>query len=384
MSEYGNNSFGRGEKSPDDILPPVDLELLATNLRSDSLNWGATPLNTYHDPELYRQQEEIRNKLEERSREVPSDVGYIPQYIRKYVTDNFLTRFNGRTMANFDNFSQRLRDDLAECDEIDRDILEKAMWGRATPAELLYVRCAFGMASIELGCLTHPYGVLTDQDKLDEMRGSVKDAILMLGGDLAVKDEKVLGGIDGDEEGLDGRDVFSVKRADNTLYGEPMDHVQRLIVLTRKRNLGRLPDGSIVRERSSFILRIGEDAEFNQEAAQRMREVKLTYNDDAMRMLAEAGNIAEELPPMIAGRKFGTIIPLSTTVYAFNRLTDTRIKTRDEQRKEEELRRRAVLFAASETEKNLNEPAATTRLLGGRALSAVTGRLRGWLQRVAR
>lgn len=372
MSNYEQAWFSRDETFPDELLPAIDLRILAAHPYSTSLDWGATPLNTYHDPALINQQEQVRDKLEQRSLEVPPEVGEIPPEIQRYVAQNFMSRFNGRTMANIDNFSRRLRSNLAEFDMQDRMVLTKAMWGQANPAELLHVRCAFGMASVELGCLSHPYGVLTDQDKLDDMRDSVRGAISLFGGELAIKEtDETTGGFEDLEEGLDGRDVFAIKRADNTQYsGDQMHHLQKVFLVTRKRNLGLLPDGSIIRERSSFIVRIDEDSKYDQEIAAKMRKVRLTYNERAMERLARISEIDRLLPPMIANREFGTVIPLSTTVYAFNRLTDERIKARDRQRRQEELRLRELRReAAAQLEDNDDTEETPARSFGARLLS---------------
>lgn len=380
MSNHEQTSFYGDEVFPDELLPAIDLRLLAHNTYSTSLDWGATPLNTYHDPRLISHQEQVRDELEKRSLDVPPEVGYIPPEIQQYVAQNFMSRFNGRTMANIDNFSRRLRPNLVEFDIEDRMVLAKAMWGQANPAELLHVRCVFGMASVELGCLSHPYGVLTDQDKLDDMRGSVKEAILMFGGELAVREmDAAQGNFEDLEEGLDGRDVFAVKQADNTYYGgDHIHHLQKVVLVTRKRNLGLLPDGSIVRERSSFIVRVDEESGFDQELAAKMRKVKLTYNDRAMERLAKIGNIDQVLPPMIANREFGTVIPLSTTVYAFNRVTDARIGARDKRIKEEVQHQRELDRQQLETEEQTDGEQSETlsrispRTFGGMLL----GRLR--------
>lgn len=313
---------------PDERLPEVEWGLLAANRLSDSLNWGATPLNTYYNKELRCQQDKVRDELEARSKEVPPEVGYVHPSIQRHVTQNFMARFSGRTMANFDHFSRRLHTAEGKFNEKQNELLEKAIWGHATPAELLRVRADYGIASIELGCLTHPYGVLTDQDKLDEMRSSVREAILLLGGELSITDPETLEAMGSVEEGLDGRDVFAVKQADNTFEtSQPADYAKRLVLVTRKRMHGRLPDGTVVCERSSFDLDIGEGSKFDAKAAKRMRGIKLTHIDEklAMKMMTEAAELPEHLPNLIAQREFSTVVPLSTTVYGFNKRTLTRI-----------------------------------------------------------
>ena len=368
MSQHERHSPIGEEKFSDELLPDtIDFAALAENVSItpfNSLDWGATPLNAYHDPTLSRQQTNVRKKLEQRARFVPPEVGEIPAEVRGYVAQNFLTRFNGRTLANFDNFSSRIRTDLSELDVDDHTILDKAMWGRATPAELLYLRCKLGMASIELGCITHPYG--THTANVEEMRDSVRAAMRM----FMVDDEPT------EEEDLEW--IFAVKQADNLLNKNQSMYLRSAFVVTRKRDFGVLLDGSKVRERTSFVVRVDDESEFDQAVANNMRRVPLIHNNDAMKHLTIAGKLNKVLPPLVKEKRFGTVIPLSTTIYAFNRQTEARIEMRDKeieqelamQRAPERARIAAILGANLEVDA-AGEPKYSPRLIGGGAIDAV-------------
>lgn len=358
MSNYERTLFRGDGEFPDELLPAVDLRILAGNAYSSSLDWGATPLNSYHDPVLGERQKEVREALEQRVHAIPEGVGEIPDDIQRYVAESFLWRFNGRTMANIDNFSRRLHADATQFDAADRMVLEKAMWGQATPAELMYARCKFGMASIELGCITHPYGAYTDN--LEEMQDAVREAMEMFGAQPLGRDEL--------------ENVFKVKWADNMANGKKKSStVQRAFMVTRKRNYGELPDGTTIRERSSFIVRIDPDSDFDQKIAQNMQKVHLVHNPDAMKHLAIAGKIDQTIPPFIRDKVFGTVIPLSTTMYAFNRTTEERIQERDQMRREELLvrRQRETEEDASHEGDQTAADAAMSRSLGSRLLGLV-------------
>jgi len=364
MSQHERYSPIGEEKFPDELLPDtIDFAALADNVRItpfNSLDWGATPLDAYHDQILSRQQTNVRKKLEQRARFVPPEVGEIPEEVRAYVAQNFLTRFNGRTLANRDNFSRRIHTDPSEFTADEEMVLHKAMWGHATPAELLYLRCKLGMGSIELGCITHPYG--THTANVEEMRDSVRAAMRM----FMVDDEPT------EEEDLEW--TFAVKQADNLLDSQNQSmYLRSAFVVTRKRDFGVLLDGSKVRERTSFVVRIDDESEFDQAVANNMRRVPLMRNNDAMRHLTIAGKLDKVLPPFIKEKRFGTVIPLSTTIYAFNRQTEARIETRDKEIEQELAMQRAPERAriAAILEASPEEAGYSPRVIGSGAIEAV-------------
>jgi hypothetical protein len=296
------------------------LEFFSMNETSTALEWGASPLNAFHDPELWESQEQVKRELEERTLFVPDSLTDIPDDIQEYVNSSFVVRFTNRLMANYDNFSLRLVKSYEEFSQDDQEALvtleERAIRGKASPAELLYFRQLTGIASIELGCLTHPYG--NSIELLDEMRASVTEAATMLGGEL-----------------LDTPDVLAVKQADNVYLRQPEAFVKDSILMTRKRDLAELPDGSIVRERSSFVVRIDEQSGFSQRRAQSIRKIPLFANPNWRKHLAIAGDLDNTVPPFLESNDFKVAIPLSTTIYAFNRGTEEEVDVRDQLAKQE-------------------------------------------------
>jgi hypothetical protein len=312
-SSYGGNFSNTA--SVKDVL-----EILAVNEKSTALGWGASPLNAFHDPELWEAQEQVKHELEGRTLSVPNELTAIPEDIQEYVNSSFVPRFTNRLMANYDNFRQRLVTNYDDFSEEDQDYLadleERALRGKASPAELIYFRQITGIASIELGCLTHPYG--NSIELLNDMRMSVSEASKMLNGEL-----------------LDSPQVLAVKQPDNVYMKDREPFVKDSILMTRKQDLAVLPDGSIVRERSSFVLRIDEASDFDQKRAQNMRKIPLFNNPDWNKHLMIAGDLENTVPPYLEDNDFKVAIPLSTTIYAFNKDTKEDVKARDQLVKEQ-------------------------------------------------
>lgn len=287
----------------------VDFDMVMKNPASDALHWGAPPLNMYSSSDLFAIHEAARGELEARSISAPDDLAEIPPGVQSYVHQNFMSRYMGRVMANFDNYTQRLKKDS---DGIDSKVIamhDRAVVGTASPAELLCVRSAYGIGSIGLGCAIIPYGNSIEQ--LESMRDTVAEAILMMNGEL-----------------LDSKPVLKLKQTDTVVNPGENGHLKDAFLMTRKRDLGRLPDGTIVRERSSFVIRIDEASGFDQELAERMRRVDAELSKNLRpdvpknkhwgTTVMTVGMLKKKVPPLLETNDFAAAIPLSTTIYAFN------------------------------------------------------------------
>lgn len=303
VSEHANVDL-----SPESVQK--DLALFAQNRKSVSSNWGATPLNQYFDEAINEQQMNIKHILEIRTASVPSELESIPVDIRSFATSSFIARFTNRGMANFDNFGKRLvRENDGLLPEQER-LIERAIVGDASPAELIYVRKLLGIGSVELGCLTHPYG--NNIDALDDMRASTIHAALLHGGRL-----------------LDEDDVYKVKQTDNLYFTHMTRTMREAFLMTRKRDIAVLPDDSVVRERSSFVIRIDKDSGFDQKLADNIRKVVIHNNPFWTDHITKAGKLDTVVPPMLERNEFTKAIPLSTTIYNFDRTTMQKIDIRD-------------------------------------------------------
>lgn len=193
---------------------------------------GATPLN--HQAAYPRQRfilSELQQMLDE------NEPGNIPAEVVEYIKNTFEARFNGRSIANYENYFSALhnREEFAD-DVLLQEAIDRAEVGHATPAELMIIRNVLGIRSIELACLTHPYGSRL-RPHLNTMRSHVKKNVELLGGEYFEEPET----------------RYRVKACVGE-FGVQGDCSKGLL-MTRKRTLGVMPDGTVIRERSSFVLR---------------------------------------------------------------------------------------------------------------------------------
>lgn len=273
--------------------------------------YGATPLDrvtTLHD------QIKLADELRELTyRDVPDD---IPLHILDYVHTTFSERFHSRAEANEENYLTALhtKQEFAN-DPWLAMMITKGEKGEASPSELLAVRACLGIRSIELACLTHPYGKKIDP-VLSEMRSAVKQHVELMGGAYFAEPEtryRVKAFVP-DEEGND-----------NFAHG---------LLMTRKRTLGVLPDGTMIRERYSFVLRTDDLAVIDKDTLNKLRKVDLksaTWQEDMVRdaqLDILAGLLLEE-------NEYSFAVPISSTIYAYNPKTAQLIAERDQQERDQ-------------------------------------------------
>ncbi len=288
--------------------------------------YGATPLDRVATLE---QQIDLLKSLQEYTyRNIPDDV---PMAIFDYVHTMFASRFHHRSEANEENYTTALieADFFAHYPDI-LDMFNRAELGKANPSELLATQELRGIRSVELACLTHPYGERIDP-LLDEMRTVVQAHVELLGGVYYGEPET----------------RYRVKEIIINENGEQDFSVG--LLMTRKRTLGYMPDGTIIRERSSFVLRLDEGCPVTEADIEALRSVDLTAKD-WQDQLVRAGNLDEIVSELLRLDAFSLAIPLSTTIYAYNTETAQKItKREDELRKEKhaELAREFPTLAAA-------------------------------------
>jgi hypothetical protein len=278
------------------ILSSTDLlgEVMAVPA-GEVTTYGATPLDRMLTLSQQLQAKQDFLKLTYR---IPKDV---PIEIATHVHDSFGRRFDARGAANDENFvTSIMYERQDELDPTILDMVQRATTGHASPAELLLVRESMGIRSVELACLTHPYG--TNIEILEDMRTAVELAILSVGGKLF--------------------DTPKVRYAVKESIGDDPDafDTQLGLLMTRKRIIGVLPDGTEIRERSSFILRTDSKSYLPDE----IRDMLDSIAGDDPEWKAKAGtdeNLTVYLGQLLSGNHYAFAIPISSTAYAFNEKT---------------------------------------------------------------
>lgn len=308
------------------VLGEGIIELLQDAPRGDVYSFGATPLDSVTT--LVQQSDAFRH-LRTLAQHRPDNV---PEEIGRFVFDTFRTRFINRGEANDENFTTRIIQDYeAKLEPHLIEIIDRAKTGHASPAELILIRDLLGIRSVELACLTHPYGeVKTFQemrDALADMRDAVHYGVVLFEGeafnppiDVRFKVKEIIGE---DDESL------------------LIDGMSPGVLMTRKRKVGELSDGTIVRERSSFILRLDRASwmykMIGPERVEALKSIQKLAGVDQENALREFQAKIEALLDM---NEFEEAIPVSSTIYAFNK--DTKIEVARQQAERE--RQNQVIF----------------------------------------
>lgn len=279
------------------------------------LTWGATPLDRMN---TLQQQLELVVTLQELTyRDIPDDVD---MEMVNYVHTTFTSRFHGRAEANEENYMTALN---ASDDQFSPKVLnmfKRGEQGHASPAELLLTRQLKGIRSVELACLTHPYGKRIDE-LLEEMRETVRSQVESMGGSYYDEPET----------------RYRVKEIIG--YEKGKEVFDKGVLMTRKRTLGIMPDKTVIRERSSFVLRLDEVMPLTSAERDALENVDLSQ-PDWQDKLVEAGGLDEVADLLLKINQYSLAIPIATTIYAYNPKTARLV----EERKAAQLADRKALF----------------------------------------
>jgi hypothetical protein len=287
--------------------------------RGNAFTHGATPLDKLIS---MGSQEEVIARLLEYASVYPD---HIPKRISRYAHRTLYKRFLGRADANDENFTTRVIQDYeAVLEPYLIEMVERAKRGNASPAELLVVRDVLGIRSIELACLTHTFGearvpYATMGDALEDMRGTVRYAVEILDGTYYDEPENTR---------------FRIKEAIGDAPGLEAPEDTPGLLMTRKRDLGELPDRTVVRERSSFILRIDPESKFYRmfgpEAIEKLKSTRLLPGKEQELALEEFEPV---IAALIALNDFEEAVPISSTIFAFNEETTLVVEKAVEKRR---------------------------------------------------
>lgn len=302
MTKVIHTSEDDNFSSPDFLFSP---ELLPLDLR-----WGATPLMTSLDlyPEVVRRQQEVFDALLERAEmHAPDDV---PESLREYVKMSIMHRFTNRAIRNSDSYLDCLQPNGYT------PYLESALRASATPSQLLDVRRAKQMRSIELARITDPYGVFINE--LAPMHAAVEAGIIENGGILI--------------DPADQEVKYKLRQSD--IIADPSrDVISDGFLVTSKRTIGLVDDDTHIIERTSFIIRTDAASDLDPKIIDALRRVKVTKNDNWAEEISAIINLDELVPALIAEDNSSSLIHLSKTYYAFNKTTDEQIKERNLEQK---------------------------------------------------
>ena len=328
VSPKSNANYNPGTESVDFTTFFANAEKLP---HGEPLTWGATPLDRMST--LSQQLDLVVTLQQLTYRDIPDDVD---MEMVDYVHTTFTSRFHNRAEANEENYMTSINTSNDVFSPEVLTMLKRAELGHATPAELLLTRQLKGIRSVELACLTHPYGKRIDE-LLEKMRDEVRDQVEFMGGvyldepDTRYRVKEIIGHEKGQEEFDKG------------------------VLMTRKRTLGAMPDGTIIRERSSFVLRLDAAVPLTDVERSALEAVDLSQPDwqDA---LVKAGNLDKVADLLMKVDEYSLAIPIATTIYAYNPETARLIEERDAleyaQRKADFAKSYPILTAAMNGEKS--------------------------------
>lgn len=300
-----------------DLITFDDVALAARELPHGTPDTsGATPLD--YSKTSQRQLDLFMTFLDEFDAYL-SDL--VPSSVREHAINHFCSTFHARSMANMENFQKALRSHEDYLDEpVTHEMMQRAMIGDATPAEIMLVRQILGISSVELSCAT-----FAGKDRIPLLRTMNEHVQASV---------EFLQGMYFDEP---QDESFRVK---DRILGNDLGHEQfaQGIRMTRKRTLGIMEDGTIIRERVTFILRTDKKSQLVESgllsSAGIAAMAKLDQsNSEYGKLAARISGLDEAAKVFLGDCSSDGILLVSSEIYAYNKATKLQVvkKMEDEE-----------------------------------------------------
>jgi len=286
--------------------------------------WAASTIDT--SPEGRSRLFEQSKMLRERTERAIDTLG-LSRHLGHYLFLTVEQRIAHENHLNYSSYENRLNE-AQSADDLTLEYIgafQRAKDSTASPDDLLIVREVNMMESVELGKLSHIGGEGIEHVKA--MEGAVYSAIDHRSGIIVANPEE----------------SFNLITNDALMLGSS-DGIQAITV-NRKRCIGYLPCGTRIVEKSQFILRTDADSTLDPDIIDKVRRIKIedgeTWRDQILRIrgfedvVASVFNDATQQDSTVKSprSRFSAIIPVSTTVYAYNKEIHDGTKTREHRRR---------------------------------------------------
>jgi hypothetical protein len=249
---------------------------------------------------------------------------YVSDELYSFIEIIYMSRDANRDVKNAESYGNRLFDEDTIQSPLINDAIERAKYGTASAEELFVVAQTLGMSSIELAKLTHIYGYRLEH--IEAMRRDVAGAIELNGGEVF--------------HGEDVEEGFTLIGFDRTITNS--NRPCHGLVMRRKRTVGRV-DNYDVFERSSFVVNLDKKSGtklspdllryLNNYEVNAKNEVivkgKPVWSQDIMKN----SSLRKEVKRCIERDDLVSVVPISTTVYAFNPEIEELQSIREEERR---------------------------------------------------
>lgn len=275
--------------------------------------WAASPLNPYENDTVKGIQRHVYEVLDDRTEEAcqSSDLD-LPEDLQDVLRVTAIQNFHRESSRNYESYCDTPKPIIAH--SYLREAEKNARLGHATCGELLDLRQDMQLTSIEIAKLSHIGGILIDQ--LPVMRQAIDRSIIERNGQLT------------DSESENGR-LFVVGTNSIMFYDDNAYTPTNALIMKRKRTLGTLPDGTIIKERSRFIVYVNELPPDIRAAVRNVPILPKEGQGDTYKWLNDSflgaiPGLEETIWDSLEQNNYRMVIPVSTTAYAYNPETERR------------------------------------------------------------
>lgn len=269
------------------ISERVALEDLRTVPNPRPTTWGPPPLHAFLVEDQQQMVSDNHKARLEASR--PADTSpSVATEVHEAATNHFAARM----LAGYDNFegAQHLDVDLTVAE---RRIVNRALAGRVNPAEIAFVTDKLGIRGAPYGVASHYYG--RNMKQLETLRRAHDRTVTLFSG-----------------KKLNSAPTYKIKNARFDPFSD--DLTPNEVLITRKRNLARLADHVIDKERSDIILvTSGLTPSLLAELAE------MVSDEEAIEQEITRGQaLHTAISSLLRSDKHRLAVPVDTTIYTFN------------------------------------------------------------------
>ena len=297
-SQLGEHLSERERKVPVFSLEDeAKIEIIKTLRQAEPMGWGATPLNPYL-PHVQAQQQDVEPYMDALfTEDLPEDV---PPELAEAIHYRYMSRREHRRIRNFESFKHRGVQDLQSGPVELVEMADRAIYGRAHPAEIHLVGKYYEIPTRGLADVSVAYGKrIDDNNGLKGLREAVNECVVVHGGEF-----------------LDSKPVYQVQGFEMTDFKTPKGHeyIPRL-KMTRSFDRAIIDGNCLILERSSFDLSLNKLFSLNPALAAQLLSMYQSGKPVAEADVLDIPEFRSTITELLDNDRFDVARPISVTAF---------------------------------------------------------------------
>ena len=273
-------------------LEPEMLMALEKMERGKPLTWGATPLEPYR-PDIAVQQRKVEREIRKRFPKSPEEVPFgLDWETAIYIHGMYDMRSVHRLMRNQESYAYRGNPNPSNLPEKAQEMIERAIRGRASPAEIGATGEIEQDPTIELASVSHLWG--KRMEYLPPMRRAIEDGIKLRKGKT-----------------LPSNRTYEARHA--IYFNREFRKAEPSLLMTRTTEIGEIGEHIKDIERSSFVIILSRLA-----LEQTADIMSIPYGDQWSQRILSLPGFEDAVDKALDKDRYDIAVPMSTTTIEVN------------------------------------------------------------------